>query len=290
MHDILKVIILAIVEGITEFLPISSTGHLILVNEFVQLSPESFSNAFSIIIQLGAILAVVKRYFTKLNPFSLKKIETYTDTENYDILSFSDKVKFLIKNAHKPTLRLWAKVVIACIPMVIPLLFDDFIDKYLFSPLVVAVALIFWGIVIILIEKRKDFKITAPNLGSLKPLQAFKIGLFQCLAMIPGTSRSAATIIGGMLLGANRTVAAEFSFFLAIPTMVGATLVKVLKAGFGFTGAQWGLILLGSLISFFVADMVIKVFMKYIKQNSFTAFGYYRIILGLLVLGYIYLK
>lgn len=290
MHDILKVIILAIVEGITEFLPISSTGHLILVNEFVQLSPEGFSNAFSIIIQLGAILAVVKRYFTKLNPFSLKKIETYADTSNYDIMSLSDKLKFLFKHPHKPTLRLWAKVVIACIPMVVPLLFDDIIDKYLFSPVVVAVALIFWGMVIILIEKRKDYTVTAPNLGSIKPLQALKIGLFQCLAMIPGTSRSAATIIGGMLLGANRTVAAEFSFFLAIPTMVGATLVKVLKAGLGFSAYQWGLILLGSVISFIVADLVIKVFMKYIKQNSFTAFGYYRIILGLLVLGYIYLK
>ncbi len=289
IHDIIRVIILSIVEGFTEFLPVSSTGHLILVNEFVKLNPESFSNAFNVIIQLGAIFAVIKQYFYKLNPLDLGKISYMTDMGSYEFLTTKEKIKFRMEHFHRPTLRLWVKVVIGFIPaMILGLLFDDIIDKYLFRPEVVAGALIFWGIVIIALEKmgKSDFKVN--SISELTPIQALKIGFFQCLAMIPGTSRSAATIIGGMATGANRTVSAEFSFFLAIPTMLGATVLKILKLGGGFTVSQWGLILLGSILAFLSADAVINSFMKYIKNNSFTVFGIYRIILGIGVFLYIY--
>lgn len=289
MSEIIKVIILSFVEGITEFLPVSSTGHLILVNEFVKLEPEAFSNAFNIIIQLGAICAVIRQYFYKLNPWDLGKISFNTDMKDYEHLTFSKKVKFRFKNYHKPTMRLWIKVVLGFLPaMVLGLLFDDLIDKYLFSPKVVATALIFWGIVIILIEKRKDKKLTAEKLGDLTPIQAVKIGFFQCLAMIPGTSRSAATIIGGLMTGASRTVAAEFSFFLAIPTMLGATVLKIFKLGTSFSQSQWLLILLGSILSYLVAEFVIKTFMNFIKSHDFVAFGVYRIIVGILVFIFIH--
>lgn len=290
MSDVLKVIILSIVEGMTEFLPVSSTGHLILVNEFVNLEPASFANAFNVIIQLGAILAVVKQYFYKLNPIDLGKISYNTDMGDYERLSFSEKFKFRINHAHKPTLRLWIKVIVGFIPaMILGFLFDDLIDKYLFSPEVVATMLILFGIIIIVIEKKvKNFKVE--KLGDLGVSQAFKIGFFQCLAMIPGTSRSASTIIGGMVTGANRTVSAEFSFFLAIPTMLGATFLKIIKMGGGFSMYQWMLILLGSVLSFIVADVVIKTFMKYIKNNSFAVFGYYRIVLGIIVFIYIFMN
>lgn len=290
MSEILKVIILSIVEGVTEFLPVSSTGHLILVNEFVKLEPESFSNAFNVIIQLGAICAVVRQYFYKLNPIDFGKISYNTDMTGYEKLGILDKLKFRIKNFHKPTLRLWIKVIFGFLPaMVLGLLFDDIIDKYLFSPKVVASTLIFWGIVIILIEQKKLTNTKANTLGDLTVSQAIKIGFFQCLAMIPGTSRSAATIIGGLLSGTSRIVAAEFSFFLAIPTMLGATTLKILKLGANFTSTQWGLILLGSVLSYIVAEIVIKSFMKFIKNNSFTIFGIYRILIGIIVFLYIHL-
>lgn len=282
--EIIKVVILSIIEGMTEFLPVSSTGHLIIANEFIKLEPESFSNAFNIIIQLGAIFAVIKRYFYKLNPLDLKKISYHTSLDGYENLKFKEKFNFRLKNYHKPTMRLWIKVVIGFLPaMVLGLLFDDLIDKYLFSTKVVATMLIVWGIIIIIIEEKNVFKVKAHSLGEMTPIQAVKTGFFQCFAMIPGTSRSAATIIGGMYSGMDRKVAAEFSFFLAIPTMLGATTLKILKLGGGFSGLQWGLILLGSVLSYIVADLVIKVFMDYIKKNSFTVFGIYRIILGVLV-------
>lgn len=285
MNSIIKVIILGIIEGFTEFLPISSTGHLILAGEFLKLEPQSFQNAFNVIIQLGAIMAVVKNYFSTLNPFATKKLRLYADMRNYKSLSLKEKFSFRFKNIHKPTLRLWIKIIIAVLPaVVLGLLFDDMIDAYLFKPSVVAVMLIFWGIVIILIEKRRNYKITAPTISALKPGQAFKIGFFQCLAMIPGTSRSAATIIGAMILGTSRKVAAEFSFFLAIPTMLGATTLKVIKLGSDFSYEEIGLILLGSVVSFIMADFVIKLFMQHIKNNDFSVFGYYRIILGIAVL------
>lgn len=263
MSEFIKVLILGIVEGITEFLPISSTGHLILVQQFVTLSPESFSNAFNVIIQLGAILSVVVLYFKKLNPFDREK---------------SSK-------ARQQTLSLWSKVIVAVFPAtVLGLLFDDIIDKYLFKPLPVASTLIVWGIAIILLEKNNRKHTNYSSVYELTYRTAFLIGLFQCLAMVPGTSRSAATIIGAMILGSSRTTAAEFSFFLAIPTMIGATLLKVMKVGLSFSSFEWALILFGSVVSFFVALLVIKKLMQYIKEHDFTFFGYYRILLGSIVL------
>ncbi|MDO5028127.1 MAG: undecaprenyl-diphosphate phosphatase [Bacillota bacterium] len=289
MSEFLKVVILSFVEGITEFLPVSSTGHLILVNEFVKLEPEAFSNAFNVIIQLGAIFAVISQYFYKLNPWDLGKISFNKDMAGYERMTSKEKISFRLKNFHKPTMRLWIKVVIGFLPaMVLGLIFDDIIDKYLFSPKVVAGALIFWGIVIIIIEKRKNRKVLAKNLGDLSPSQALKIGFFQCLAMIPGTSRSAATIIGGLTAGTSRTVAAEFSFFLAIPTMLGATTLKIIKLGTSFSQSQWLLIFLGAILSYLVAAVVIKTFMKYIKSHDFVVFGIYRIIVGILVFIFIH--
>ncbi|MDO4662206.1 MAG: undecaprenyl-diphosphate phosphatase [Tissierellia bacterium] len=287
--EILKVIILSIVEGVTEFLPVSSTGHLILVNEFVKLSPDAFANAFNVIIQLGAILSVVVVYFTRLNPWSVKKLSPTVVPSNYDNLNSQSKFYFLIKHPDKRTLDLWKKVIVGVLPAaVLGFLFDDFIDEHLFSPIVVGVMLLVWGIIIIFVEKRNkgkdNFKYDDISEVSLKT--AFIIGLFQCLAMIPGTSRSAATIIGAMLIGTNRKVAAEFSFFLAIPTMLGATILKVAKNSAGLTSYQGFLIVLGMVLSFIVAYIVIKKFLEYVKNNDFIPFGIYRIILSIVVLAY----
>lgn len=264
----LNVLILGIVEGVTEFLPISSTGHLILFHRWFQLTPESFQNAFDVCIQLGAILAVVVLYFRRLNPFCKKD---------------QDGEKMTPRKRRKIVL-LWARVLVAVLPaMVLGLLFDDLIDQYLFSSKVVAIALIVWGIVIILMER----KVREPRFDNLEVLPykiALGIGFFQCLAMIPGTSRSAATIIGAMVLGLSRVEAAEFSFFLAIPTMLGATLLKVAKNLGSFTSGQWLLIAFGGLVSFITAYLVIKAFMAYIKNHDFVPFGIYRIVLGLVVL------
>ncbi|QZY55280.1 undecaprenyl-diphosphate phosphatase [Crassaminicella profunda] len=262
MNDMIKVIILSIVEGITEFLPISSTGHLILVNHWIEFKG-SFANAFDVIIQFGAILSVVCLYWKKLNPFSKRK-------------SMRQK---------RDTMNLWMKVVTAFIPAVIlGLLIGDYLDQ-LFNPTVVATTLLLGGIAIILLEKRRKF----PRINSIQEMTfrtAFIIGIIQCLAMVPGTSRSAATIIGAMLLGANRQVAAEFSFFLAIPTMAGATVYSLMKTGINITSNQWMLLLVGVIVSFIVALAVIAFFMKYIKKKDFKVFGYYRIILGVLILAY----
>lgn len=280
--DFLKVLILGIVEGITEFLPISSTGHLILVGEFLTLEPKEFQNAFNVIIQLGAILSVVVLYFNTLNPLDKKKLVKRVGKEKADELSFLERFKYL----DKKTMRLIAKIIVGVIPaMVLGLLFDDLIDKYLFNKITVAIALIFYGIIIIIMERRnktKSFKFETLDEISLKT--AFFIGFFQCLAMVPGTSRSAATIIGAMILGCSRTASAEFSFFLAIPTMIGATLLKIIKVGLAFTSYQWILILIGSVVSFAVAYAVIVKFMGYIKKHDFKVFGIYRIILGAIVL------
>lgn len=280
--DFLKVILLGIVEGVTEFLPISSTGHLILFGEFLKLEPKEFANAFNVIIQLGAIMSVVVLYFNTLNPIAKNKLEKRIGKEKADSLKIYEKFKY----CDKKTMRLLSKIIVGVIPaMILGFLFDDLIDKYLFNKITVAIALIFYGIIIIIMESRnKDKKFRFENLDQITLKTAFLIGFFQCLAMVPGTSRSAATIIGAMILGASRTAAAEFSFFLAIPTMIGATLLKILKMGFIFTAHQWILILLGSLISFIVAYAVIVKFMGYIKKHDFKAFGVYRIILGALVL------
>lgn len=261
-YTILKAIILGIVEGITEFLPISSTGHLIIAEKFISLSQNSsFVAAFQVIIQLGAILSVVVLFWKKLFPFG----------QGYE--------------HSRKTMKLWLLVIVGVIPAaVLGFLFDDLIEQKLFNPLVVAIALIFYGIVLIILEKGKksDAKITDINLLPIK--FALFIGLFQCLAMIPGTSRSAATIIGAMLLGLTRVAAAEFSFFLAIPTMFGASLLKIVKQGFSFTGFEWIIIAVGFAVSFLVALGVIKLFMDYISKKDFAIFGWYRIILGIIVI------
>lgn len=267
MLEALKVIVLGIVEGITEWLPISSTGHLILVEEFIKLDmSDSFVSMFNVVIQLGAIMAVVLLYFHKLNPFSPKKTE---------------KQKLL-------TLQLWVKVLIASVPAaIIGLLFDDFIDAHLMNYVVVAITLILYGVAFIVVEKRhENAKPAVKRLSDLTIPMVLVIGCFQVLALIPGTSRSGATIIGGLLIGAARGVAAEFTFFLAIPVMFGASFLKIIKFGFHFTGMEVFLLLLGCVISFAVSVFAIKFLMQYIKNHDFKAFGYYRIVLGIIVLLY----
>lgn len=267
MLEALKVIILGIVEGITEWLPISSTGHLILVEEFIKLDmSESFLSMFNVVIQLGAIMAVVLIYFHKLNPFSPKKTE---------------KQKML-------TLQLWVKVLIASVPAaIIGLLFDDFIDEHLMNYVVVAITLILYGVAFIVVEKRhENAKPAVKRLSDLTIPMVLIIGCFQVLALIPGTSRSGATIIGGLIIGAARGVAAEFTFFLAIPVMFGASFLKIIKFGFHFTGMEVFLLLLGCVVSFAVSIFAIKFLMQYIKNHDFKVFGYYRIVLGVIVLLY----
>lgn len=267
MLDILKSIFLGIVEGITEWLPISSTGHLLLVDEFMKLNQsEAFKNMFFVVIQLGAIMAVVVLYFHKLNPFSPKKTE---------------------KQKHN-TFVLWAKVIIATLPaMVIGLLADDFIDAHLHTPVVIAIMLIVYGVLFIVVETRNaGVKPKVEKLVELPYTTALCIGLFQVLSMIPGTSRSGATIIGALLLGTSRFVAAEFTFYLAIPVMFGASFLKMVKFGFHYTGMQVAVLLTGSLVAFFVSVFAIKFLMGYIKKHDFKAFGYYRIVLGVIVLLY----
>lgn len=281
IFDLFKVLILGIVEGLTEFLPISSTGHLILFGKFIELSPKEFSNAFFVIIQLGAILSVLYLYFNELNPIGKYKIQEKVG-DKYKSLSLKDKWKL----RDMPTMRLLAKIIIGFLPAaVLGFLFDDLIDKYLFNEVTVAIALIFYGIIIILMEKKnKDSNFKYNDLDDISLKTAFFIGVFQCLAMVPGTSRSAATIIGAMLLGCSRTSAAKFSFYLAIPTMLGATALKVIKIGISFGLWQWFLIIVGGIVSYIVALIVIKKFLSYIRNNDFTYFGIYRIILGILVL------
>ncbi|MGO3017551.1 MAG: undecaprenyl-diphosphate phosphatase [Anaerococcus sp.] len=286
--DIVKVIILSIVEGITEFLPVSSTGHLILVNELVNLEPEKFANAFSVVIQLGAIISVVVLYFSRLNPWDKEKTQKYFPRK-YENLNFQSKFYYRMTHPDLSTMNLWKRVIVGVLPaMVLGLLFDDLIDEYLFSPIVVGLMLFLWGLVIIFVEKRnkKTNKTKLDNINMVSYKTILLIGFFQTLAMVPGTSRSAATIIGGMILGLTRSAAAEFSFFLAIPTMFGATLLKVVKNFGGFSAYEWGLILLGSVLSFLVAYVVIKKFMTYIKKHDFIPFGIYRIILSIIVFIY----
>ena len=267
MLEALKIIFLGIVEGITEWLPISSTGHLILVEEFVHLElSDAFVEMFNVVIQFGAILAVILLYFHKLNPFSPKKTETQ---------------KLM-------TIQLWVKVVIATIPaMVFGLLFDDYVDEHFMNAYVVAAMLIIYGILFIVVEKKHEgVPPKAAKLSQLTIPMILAIGGFQVLAMIPGTSRSGATILGGLLIGASRSVAAEFTFFLAIPVMFGWSFLKMLKFGFAFTGQEFFMLLLGCAVSFGVSVFAIKFLMKYIKNHDFKVFGYYRIVLGVIVLLY----
>lgn len=267
MLEALKVIILGIVEGITEWLPISSTGHLILVEEFVKLNfSQSYLDMFNVVIQLGAIMAVVVIYFHRLNPFSPKKTE----------------------KQKKMTLQLWVKVVIASIPAgVVGILFNDFIEEKFNNSYAVATMLIVVGVLFIVIENRhKGRKPQITKISQMGVPVLIWIGVFQMLAMIPGTSRSGATIIGALALGVSRTAAADFTFFLAIPAMAGASLVKLRHFGFDFTGTELGLLLLGCVVSFVVSILAIKFLLKYIQNHDFKAFGYYRIVLGIIVFLY----
>ena len=264
MLDILKAIIFGIVEGITEWLPISSTGHLIIMEELLKLDQgDAFFEMFQVVIQLGAILAVVVIYFHKLNPFSPKKTQ---------------KQKMM-------TWQIWIKVIIGCVPAgVVGLLFDDWIDKTLYHWYVVALTLIIYGVLFIIVENYQKGK--TPQVTKFSQLtlpMILIIGIFQMLAMIPGTSRSGATIVGALMLGVSRSIAAEYTFFLAIPVMFGASLVKLVKFGFNFTAMQAFLLLLGTAVSFAVSIVAIKFLMNYIRKNDFKVFGYYRIVLGVIV-------
>ena len=264
MLDILKAIIFGIVEGITEWLPISSTGHLIIMEELLKLDQgDAFFEMFQVVIQLGAILAVVVIYFHKLNPFSPKKTQ---------------KQKMM-------TWQIWIKVVIGCLPAaVVGILFDDWIDKTLYHWYVVALMLIVYGSLFIVVEnyqKGKEPQVT--KFSQLTIPMILIIGVFQMLAMIPGTSRSGATIVGALMIGVSRSVATEYTFFLAIPVMFGASLLKLIKFGFSFTAMQVAVLLVGMVVSFAVSIVAIKFLMSYIRKNDFKVFGYYRIVLGVIV-------
>ena len=268
--ELVKTIILGIVEGLTEWLPISSTGHMILVDEFIQLDvSKAFMDMFLVVIQLGAILAVVVLNFEKLNPFSHWKT----------------------KREKKETFQLWYKVIFACIPAaVIGLTFNHYMEEHFMTAPVVAFTLIFYGVMFILVENyNKNRRPAVTDLNKLSYNTAFIIGLFQVLSLVPGTSRSGSTILGGILFGASRYVAAEFTFFLAIPVMFGASLLKLVKFGFHYTGAEIFILVVGMATAFVVSIISIKFLLQYIKNNDFKAFGYYRIVLGIIVIAYLFL-
>ena len=267
--ELLKAVLFGIVEGITEWLPVSSTGHLILLDEFVRLNvSEAFMEMFEVVIQLGAILAVVLLFFRKLNPFDGKKS----------------------KDQKNNTWQLWLKVVIAVMPSaVIGLVLDDWMDAHLYNYVVVAIALVLYGVAFLFIEKLSLGRNPIADVFHIGYKTAVLIGCFQCLALIPGTSRSGSTILGAILLGVGRSAGAEFSFFLAIPTMLGASALKLLKyllEGVTMSGTEIGVLIVGCVVSFAVSMLVIKGLMEYVRKHSFGAFGIYRIALGVLVIGY----
>lgn len=276
--NILYTIIFGIVEGITEWLPISSTGHLILVEQFLKfkdVSPD-FWSMFQVVIQFGAILAVVVLYFKKIWPFTRNKQNAIKQT---GILSIFDK----------KVMNLWGKILVACVPAaIIGLAFDEKFEELFYNPTCIAIALIVFGIAFIVIENlNKNKKGGKEKNSEITYKDALIIGLFQLIAAIfPGTSRSGATIIGGLLIGLSRPNAAEFTFYLAIPTMLGASLLKLIKFGFAFTSTELMILLLGMFVSFIVSMFVIKFLMNYIKKHDFKVFGYYRIVLGIIVLAY----
>lgn len=265
--EMIKVFIIGVVEGITEWLPISSTGHMLLVDEFLRLNmSEEFKEMFFVVIQLGAILAVVVIFWSKMWPFDFKS-------------------KQVIK---KDTFSLWFKVVVACIPAgILGVLFDDFLEANFGTPLMISLMLILYGILFIVVENWN--KKRTPRVGALSDITyrtAFIIGAFQALSLIPGTSRSGATIIGALLIGVSRIAAAEFTFFLAVPSMIGASLFKLLKFGFDFTAAEMMVLLFGMVVAFAVSIFAIKFLMGYIKKHDFKVFGLYRIVLGIIVIAY----
>ena len=273
MVELLKAVLFGIVEGVTEWLPISSTGHLILLDEFISLNvSDAFKSMFDVVIQLGAILAVIVLFFHKLNPFAPSK-------------SGDEK---------KQTWQLWFKVVVSIIPSgIVGVLFDDWMDAHLHNGIVVSIALIVYGIGFILVERRGEGKYLNHNavndVFDITYRTALIIGLFQCLSLIPGTSRSGSTILGAILIGVGRSAGAEFSFFMAIPTMLGASAIKMLKfmlSGVSATGTEIGVLVVGCVVSFIVSLLVIKGLMQYVRSHSFSAFGVYRIVLGIIVLAY----
>ena len=272
MFEILKAILFGIVEGITEWLPVSSTGHLILLDEFLELkATDAFKSMFDVVIQLGAILAVIVLFFHKLNPFAFK-------TKS--------------KQERKDTWQLWFKVCVAIIPSgILGVLFDDWMDAHLHNGIVVSIALIVYGIAFLFLEKGNGGKHLRriEDVHAIDYKTAILIGCFQALSLIPGTSRSGSTILGAILLGVGRSAGAEFSFFMAIPTMLGASAIKGLKfllSGVSITGTEIGVLVVGCVVSFLVSMAVIKALMEYVRKHSFSAFGVYRIVLGAVVLGY----
>ena len=271
--ELLKAVLFGIVEGVTEWLPISSTGHLILLDEFIALNmSDEFKSMFDVVIQLGAILAVIVLFFHKLNPFAPSK-------------SGEEK---------KQTWGLWFKVVAAIIPSgIVGVLFDDWMEEHLHNGIVVSIALIVYGIAFILVERRREGKYlnkaAVSDVYDITYKTALMIGLFQCLSLIPGTSRSGSTILGAILIGVGRSAGAEFSFFMAIPTMLGASAIKGLKfllSGVSATGTEIGVLIVGCVVSFVVSLLVIRGLMQYVRNHSFSAFGVYRIVLGIIVLAY----
>lgn len=265
----LKVVFLGIVEGITEWLPISSTGHMLLVDEFIKLNvSNAFKDMFFVVIQLGAILAVVVIFWNKMWPFQMPK-------ESQSIIK-------------KDRISLWFKVVVSCIPgAAVTLLFDDYVKAHFHTPVVIAIALIFYGIAFIIIENRNKNKVARINtLEEISYKDAFLIGVFQVLSIVPGTSRSGSTIIGGLLMGISRVAIAEFTFFMAVPVMFGLSAIKIIKFGFNFTHTELAILIWGMVIAFTVSIIVIKFLMSYIKKHDFKIFGWYRIILGIVVLAY----
>ena len=267
--ELLKSAFMGLVEGITEWLPVSSTGHMILVDEFVKMNvSETFWNMFLVVIQLGAILAVCVLFFHELNPFSPSKG----------------------KEGRRDTWVLWGKIVLGCIPAAaIGLPLNDWLDEHFYNYVVVAIALIVYGIIFIWIETRYNYKPTVQDFDQMSYLTAFKIGCFQVLAIVPGTSRSGSTILGAILIGVGRSAGAEFSFFMAIPTMLGASAIKGLKfllSGVAATGTEIGVLIVGCVVSFVVSLLVIRGLMEYVRRHSFSAFGVYRILLGVVVLVY----
>ena len=272
--ELLKAVLFGIVEGITEWLPVSSTGHMILLDEFIKLQVSAeFYEMFQVVIQLGAIAAVIVLFFHKLNPFSLKK----------------DKVQ------KRDTWQLWFKVVVAVIPSaVIGVLLDDWMDEHLYNYVVVAFALMLYGVAFLFVEKANEGKeLKVKNVFDINYRTALLIGCFQCLSLIPGTSRSGSTILGAILLGVGRGAGAEFSFFLAIPTMLGASALKLLKfvmSGVSATGTEIAVLAVGCVVSFIVSFLVIRGLMEYVRKHSFAAFGLYRIALGAVVLIYFVVK
>ena len=271
MIELLKAVLFGIVEGITEWLPVSSTGHLILLNEFVKLNiSEEFNSMFDVVIQLGAILAVIVLFFHKLNPFAPGKTA----------------------DQKKQTWDLWFKVIAAIIPSgMVGILLDDWMDAHLHNAIVVSVALIVYGVAFIAVEKgnQKKYLKKMEDVHDIDYRTALLIGAFQCLSLVPGTSRSGSTILGAILIGVGRSAGAEFSFFMAIPTMLGASAIKGLKfllSGVAVTGTEIGVLLVGSMVSFIVSMLVIKGLMEYVRKHSFSVFGIYRIVLGVIVLAY----